>query len=90
VTDAGLKELKELKLTHLHLYVTQVGDAGVKELTGLPLQFLQLEGTKITDTALKDLKEMKTLSDLTVTDTAVTNEGVTALRKARPNMKVYH
>jgi internalin A len=33
VTDAGLKELKELKqLTELHLQRTKLTDAGVKEL----------------------------------------------------------
>jgi hypothetical protein len=63
VTDAGLKELKDLKqLNFLDLSGTQVTDAGLKELKDLKqLHFLDLRGTKVTDTGLKELKGLTQL-----------------------------
>ena len=51
VTDAGLKDLKELKgLLHLDLGGTQITDAGLKELKELKgLQTFDLSYTQITD-----------------------------------------
>src|SRR5271170_1713675 len=51
VTDAGLKDLKELKnLTLLNLGFTQVTDAGLKDLKELKnLTSLNLQDTKVTD-----------------------------------------
>jgi hypothetical protein len=58
VTDAGLKQLKELKsLQALDLYGTQVTDAGLKELKELEnLQTLDLSGTKVTDAGVKEIQ----------------------------------
>jgi internalin A len=58
VTDADLKELKELKsLRKLDLTGTKVTDAGVKELKVLKsLEVLFLTGTKVTDEGVKELK----------------------------------
>jgi internalin A len=55
VTDAGLKELRELKsLTELDLGFTAVTDVGLKELKELKsLQTLDLSRTKVTDAGLK-------------------------------------
>ena len=66
VTDAGLKELKELKnLTLLDLGGTQVTDAGLKELKDLKnLTSLDLGGTQVTDAGLKELKDLKNLTSL--------------------------
>src|SRR4051812_43825440 len=56
VTDAGLKDLKELtSLQELNISGTQVTDVGLKELKVLKsLQTLLLGGTKITDAGLKE------------------------------------
>ena len=59
VTDAGLKELKDLKqLTTLNLKFTGVTDAGLKELKDLKqLTTLYLGGTKVTDDGVADLQK---------------------------------
>src|SRR5215475_10522525 len=66
ITDAGLKELKELKnLQEVVLFRTAITDAGLKELKELKsLQWLHLGFTKITDAGLKKLKELKSLQGL--------------------------
>jgi len=58
VTDAGVKELKELKsLQTLNLNGTDVTDAGLKQLKELKhLQTLDLRGTKVTDAGVKELQ----------------------------------
>jgi len=59
VTDAGLKELKDLKqLASLDLAHTGVTDAGLKELKDLKqLTSLYLGGTKVTDDGVADLQK---------------------------------
>jgi len=58
VTDADLKELKELKsLQGLRLGDTKVTDAGLKELKEVKsLQWLELGGLQVTDAGVKELK----------------------------------
>jgi internalin A len=58
VTDAALKELKELKsLRKLDLTNTKVTDAALKELKELKsLEVLFLTGTKVTDAGVKELQ----------------------------------
>ena len=57
VTDAGLKELRELKgLRSLSLWHTQRTDVGLKELRGLTaLQSLNIKKASVTDTQMKNL-----------------------------------
>jgi hypothetical protein len=66
MTDAGMKQLSELKhLTFLHLTCTKVTAAGLKELKGLKkLKRLQLQNAKITDEALRVLREVGLLHTL--------------------------
>src|SRR5437868_6633691 len=92
VTDAGLKELKEVKsLQTLYLSVTAVTDAGLKELKELKnLQTLYLNGTKVTDRGLKELKDLKNLRTLEVAFTAVTDAGVKELKAALPKIDISH
>ena len=58
VTDAGLKDLKELKrLQSLSLRLTLITDAGLKELKELKsLQRLDLTFTQVTEAGVKELK----------------------------------
>ena len=58
VTNASLKDLKELKgLQLLDLGHTQITDAGLKDLKELKhLQQLDLNGTKVTGAALNEMR----------------------------------
>lgn len=71
VTDAGLKELAELKnLTSLQLGGTQVSDAGLKELAGLKnLSTLHLNDTQVTDAGVKELVALRNLTSLSLSKT---------------------
>src|SRR5205085_650333 len=86
VTDAGLKELKELQsLQTLVLWRTKVTNAGLKELKDLKsLKVLDLKETKVTDAGLKELKQLKSLQTLDLRFTKVTDAAVKELKKARP------
>src|SRR5207237_8141250 len=66
VTDADLKELKDLKqLTTLHLNMTGVTDAGLKELEHLKqLTSLALCNTKVTEADAEELKHLTHLTTL--------------------------
>jgi internalin A len=90
MTDAGLRELAELKtLQYLFLYNTPVTDAGMKELAGLTsLQALSLASTKVTDVGLKELTGLNNLQFLHLARTQVTDAGVAKLQKALPQLKV--
>jgi hypothetical protein len=59
VTNAGLKELTQLKsLTYLDVNGTKVTDEGVQELAALKnLTYLNLNGTKVTDEGRKELQK---------------------------------
>jgi hypothetical protein len=59
VTDAGLKELADMKnITRLDLRDTQVTDAGLKELAGLKkLTTLFLKGTQVTEAGVAELRQ---------------------------------
>ena len=80
VTDAGLKELKDLKqLNTLDLYGTPVTDAGLKELADLKqLTTLNLSGTQVTNAGLKELKDLKQLTTLKLRN--VTDAGLAELK----------
>src|SRR5207302_796007 len=84
VTDADLKELKNLKqLTSLNLGDKQVTDAGLKDMQELKqLTTLNLGDTKVTDAGLKELKDLKQLTSLNLAETKVTADAVADLQKA--------
>jgi len=84
VTDAGLKELKELtQLTTLSLNHARVTGAGLKQLKDLKrLTSLALHNTKVTDADLKELKDLKQLTTLYLNMTGVTDAGLKELKSA--------
>ena len=83
VTDAGLKDLKELKgLRTLNLSRTKITDTGLKDLKELRgLRFLALDRTQITDAGLKDLKELKDLKTLYLYENQITDAGLKDLKE---------
>jgi WD40 repeat protein/serine/threonine protein kinase len=86
VTDAGLKELKDLRLTSLYLSSKKVSDSGLVDLKVLTtLESLGLEGTSVTDTGLKELKGLANLRHLSLVRTQVSDAGLEEL-KAFPKL----
>ena len=74
VTDAVLKDLKELKQLRELSLNGEVTGAGLKDLKELKeLRKLSLNGTKVTEAWLKDLKELKQLRTLWLANTEVTD-----------------
>jgi Leucine-rich repeat (LRR) protein len=79
MTDAGLKELKDLKnLQMLDLARTKVTGVGLKEFKNL--QTLDLSNTQVSEEGLKELKGCKNLKYLNLKGTAVTDEGLKELK----------
>jgi internalin A len=84
VTDAGLKDLKELAgfkaLQTLNLRATYVTDAVLKELADLTaLRSLNLSHNRVTDLGLKDLANLERLQALYLGNTYVTDAGLKEL-----------
>jgi hypothetical protein len=101
VTDAGLKQLKDLSnLLELDLSETRITDAGLVHLKELPdLTRLSLRGTEVTDTGLEHIEALTPLGrrstrgwpergGLNLIDTQVTEDGVRNFRKALPNCNI--
>ena len=90
ITNAGLKELKDLKnLTTLYLYMqVRVTDAGLKELKEFKsLTTLDLAYMRVTDAGLKELKELKNLTHIGLDwSTFVTEAGLKELKDLK-NLK---
>ena len=89
ITDAGLKQLAGLPLKKLHLERTKIGDEGVKHLKGATqLTYLNLYGTQVTDAGLEHLKALPELEKLYVWKSKVTEAGMAALQKSRPDLMI--
>lgn len=90
VTDAGLRELKDLKnLAGLTLAGTQVTPAGLKVLTEFEkLTLLVLGGPEVTDAHLEELSAVKSLTGLTLFRTSVTPAGLMKFKQALPGCTV--
>ena len=85
-----LTNLTELDLRNS----SQITDAGLTELRGLKnLTRLDLGddllgGTQITDAGLKELRELKNLTTLNLSNTRVTDAGLTELSKSLPSVQI--
>ena len=86
ITDAGLRELKELKgLQQLSLYSERITDAGLRELKEIKsLQKLTLGSDKITDAGLRELKELKSLQRIMLGSDKITDAAVRNCRTHSP------
>ena len=69
----------------LEIPTGELTKADFEKVTRLSLGF-----TNITDAGLKDIAKLQNLTDLILSDTKITYEGVAELRKAMPNCKIYH
>lgn len=72
----------------MNLKGTSVTDDHIRLLHGAPLRVLSLWGTLVTDRCLLDLRRIRSLSDIFVYDTAITEEGVRSLESW--NVTVFH
>jgi len=99
VTDAGLKHLSKLKnLILLQLSDCRITDAGLASLGDLPrIQSLWLSKTirfgdddrsDLTDKSIEYLVSLKTLRDLRIADSQLTEAGIQKLRACLPKAKV--
>lgn len=90
ITDAAATSLASLtRLERLWLDHTAVGDGIVPVLKLMPeLEYLNLVGTKVSDAAIPVLGDLPKLKKLYVWNSAMTAEGVAALRQAKPQLEV--
>lgn len=95
VSDSGLDAFGERdhrsakKIVRLNLDKCPVTDRGIPKLASLVnLEWIHLGGTGITDACLDDLAQLKSLKELIVTKTEITEQGVAKLRAALPECTV--
>jgi hypothetical protein len=89
ITDAGLEQLKDLKLGLLSLGGNKITDAGLVHIGAIKtLKTLWLGNTEVTDAGLEHLKGLKELYSLGLANTKVTDEGVKKLQEALPDCKI--
>ncbi|XP_057294102.1 uncharacterized protein LOC130622635 isoform X2 [Hydractinia symbiolongicarpus] len=81
VTNEGLPSIKGLKLTHLSLPDRQmVDDVTISIIAGCPLNSLDLGGyIKLTGRCLYSISQMKSLKDLSLSNTKITDNGIELL-----------
>ncbi len=79
ITDAGLHELRGLKLRSLELTSKEVTDAGLTRLANIPLVLLQLNDCVITDAGLKHFQTYSELCQLKLVRTRITDAGMATL-----------
>ncbi len=90
ITDAGILTLAQLKgLERLDLSLNAITDGGVMALEKFPrLQTLALTRVLMTDLGLVHLSQSLKLKELNVNGTLVSQAGVDAFLKARPQCKL--
>ncbi|XZE32625.1 hypothetical protein SH501x_003380 [Pirellulaceae bacterium SH501] len=90
VTSAGIKKLTGLPLKKLNLDdIPTIGDEAVSAILAIPtLEFLHLGKTKVTDAGIAKLADLKSLKDLLINDTAVSEKAIADLQAKLPNLKI--
>lgn len=91
ITDIGVDPILSLaELRELNLAGTPISSKGLQRLTGLQkLEKLNLfQAKRVNDDAAAYLAAMPALKWVDVKDTAMTAQGVAALRKARPGLSI--
>lgn len=92
ISDGGMMFLRPLKrLQTLNLADTAITDEGLKQLPHIgKLHYLHLGSTRLSDAGLTTLRALPELTLLDLNGTQVTPEAIEELRRARPNLDVYH
>lgn len=76
VNDEGVKKLRDLNLTEIHLFRTSVGDEGIKVFATMPnMSTLNLRDTKVSDEAMAAIAGLKKLRKLDLSE--CTSPGIT-------------
>jgi Leucine-rich repeat (LRR) protein len=91
ITDEGLIAIGKLRsLVQVDLEANQLSDAGLAHLAGLEnLRTLSLAGNEgVTDQSFQVLASLSMLTSLDLSGTAVTDQGLTALKAALPNCRI--
>ena len=89
VTDDDLPEPeKSGEISLLCLADTSITDRGAVRLARLPVDCLILRGTRISDAGMDELSQSKTLQDLNVQESRVTEEGVNRFKLKHPDSRV--
>lgn len=89
VTGAGLAELDEPAIAFLDLSFSRITSSGVAVIAGWKrLEIVDLSGTSISDEGLLLLLDSPSLSQLNVSDTAVTLEAIRRFEARRPAVRV--
>jgi hypothetical protein len=85
---AYISQLKSLK--SIALVDVNVGDAGLALLlVGKHVQGLNISGSDITDISVNTLAHAVTLQDLYIDNTAMTFDGLRALKALRPDLRIH-
>src|SRR5262249_9205100 len=88
ITDAGLRELVNLRLYHLYLDETLVKDLSAAELGKLThLKSLYIPNTRVTDGNVKELVKLQNL-ELLVINSDISKSALTELRKKLPHCEI--
>src|SRR5262245_60853600 len=83
ITDRGLNHVARLaNVRVLGLNgCTRIGDEGLREIQDMRLELLSLYGTQVSDEGLAHLERMKTLQNLVLSGTRVTDAGLETIGK---------
>jgi len=89
-TRAALVHLAELRaVRELSLGGSSISDQGLSGIKGMRhLVSLDLSNTAVTDAGLFHLTKLKYLRKVTISNTRVTMDGTSALKLARPGLKI--
>jgi len=93
LTESGVETIATLReLQHLRLHGLGVSPRGLEKLAGLTkLSRLDLQScVRINDDAVNILKSFPALRIVDLSAASVTDQGIAALHKARPNLRVIH
>jgi internalin A len=92
VTSNGVSLLSELPLIRLNLDdIKGIDDSVIPHVLKMErLEFLHLGKTMVTDSGLSQIKGLKSLKDLIINNTAVSETALSELQSARPELRIKH
>lgn len=89
ISDQQLRHIAKVKsLTRLYLFDTKISNVGAACVSDLPLQELVLVKTRVDDRIVPVLSKMKTLKELNLNETRITEPAVNRLHAALPDCRI--